>query len=278
MSTPAAPTLALSNGTEIPQLGLGTWPMDDATVERVVPIAVEAGYRMVDTAENYENERGVGRGLRAAGIPRDELFVTTKFNRQWHSVDGARRACEASLERLGLDYLDLFLVHWPNPDQDRYVDAFRGLLELRRDGLIRAVGTSNFTPAHLQRVIDETGTTPEVNQLQISPYVVQEKGRAFAAQHGIVVQSWSPLGRGPELRSEAVVTELAQRYGRTPAQIVLRWHIELGLVPVPKSEDPQRLRENIAVFDFALDPDDVNRLSALDRGSELVLDPETFGH
>jgi 2,5-diketo-D-gluconate reductase A len=252
--------------------------MDDATAERVVPTAVEAGYRLVDTAENYANERGVGRGLRASGLPREELFVTTKFNKQWHSVDGARRACEASLERLGLDYLDLFLVHWPNPDQDRYVDAFRGLLELLRDGLLRAVGTSNFTPAHLQRVIDETGVTPDVNQLQLSPYIVQEQARAFAARQGIVVQSWSPLGRGAELRSEPVVGELAQRHGRTPAQILLRWHIELGLVPVPKSEDPQRLRENIAVFDFTLTPEDVARLSALDRGDELLLDPEAFGH
>jgi 2,5-diketo-D-gluconate reductase A len=252
--------------------------MDDATVERVVPTAVEAGYRLFDTAENYENERGVGRGLRAAGVPREELFVTTKFNKKWHSVDGARQACEASLERLNLDYLDLFLIHWPNPDQGRYIEAFQGLLELRSAGLVRAVGTSNFTPSHLQRVIDETGSAPEVNQLQISPYVVQEKGRAFAAQHGIVIQSWSPLARGPELRSEPLVTELAHKYGHTPAQIVLRWHIELGLVPMPKSEDPQRLRENIAVFDFTLTPEEVAQLAALDRGTELVLDPETFGH
>ena len=277
MSTPA-PTLVLVSGARIPQLGLGTWPMDDATAERVVPTAVEAGYRLVDTSENYANEHGVGRGLRASGVPREELFVTTKFNKQWHSVDGARRACEASLERLGLDYLDLLLVHWPNPAQDRYVDAFRGLLELRRDGLLHAVGTSNFTPAHLQRVIDESGVTPDVNQLQLSPYIVQEKGRAFATRHGIVVMSWSPLGRGPELRSDPLVTELARRHGRTPAQVLLRWHIELGLVPVPKSEDPQRLRENFAVFDFTLTPEDVARLSALDRGDELLLDPETFGH
>ena len=277
MSTPT-PTLALADGTCIPQVGLGTWPMDDATVERVVPTAVEAGYRLFDTAENYENERGVGRGLRAAGVPREELFVTTKFNKKWHSVDGARQACEASLERLNLDYLDLFLIHWPNPDQGRYIEAFQGLLELRSAGLVRAVGTSNFTPSHLQRVIDETGSAPEVNQLQISPYVVQEKGRAFAAQHGIVIQSWSPLARGPELRSEPLVTELAHKYGHTPAQIVLRWHIELGLVPMPKSEDPQRLRENIAVFDFTLTPEEVAQLAALDRGTELVLDPETFGH
>lgn len=278
MSPPTAPTLTLANGARIPQVGLGTWPMDDATVERLVPTAVEAGYRLFDTAENYENERGVGRGLRAAGVPREELFVTTKFNKKWHSVDGARQACEASLERLNIDYVDLFLIHWPNPDQDRYVEAFQGLLELRRAGLVRAVGTSNFTPPHLQRVIAETGSAPEVNQLQISPYVVQEKGRAFASQHGIVVQSWSPLSRGTELRSEPVVTELAQKYGRTPAQIVLRWHIELGLVPVPRSENPQRLRENIAVFDFTLTPEEVAQLAALDRGTELVLDPESFGH
>jgi 2,5-diketo-D-gluconate reductase A len=278
MSTSAAPTLALINGARIPQLGLGTWPMDDATAERVVASAIEVGYRLFDTAENYGNERGVGRGLRTAGVAREDVFVTTKFNKQWHSVDGARRACEASLERLGLDYLDLLLIHWPNPAQDRYVEAFGGLVALLRDGMVRAIGTSNFTPAHLQRVLDESGVTPDVNQLQLNPYVVQEKGRAFAAERRIVVQSWSPLGRGPELRSEPVVVELAQRNRRTPAQILLRWHIELGLVPVPKSEDPQRLRENIAVFDFALTTADVARLAALDRGDEHVLDPESFGH
>jgi len=262
----------------MPQLGLGTWPMDDSAAERAVATAVEAGYRMVDTAENYGNERGVGRGLRASGVPREELFVTTKFNKRWHGVDGARRAFEASAERLGLDHIDLLLVHWPNPRQDRYVEAFQGLVELLRDGRLRAIGTSNFTPAHLRRVLDETGETPDVNQLQYSPHVVQEQARAFAAEHGIVVQSWSPLGRGPELRSEPVVAELAQRHGRTPAQIVLRWHIELGLVPVAKSEDPRRQRENLAVFDFALTPEEVARLSALDRGRELLVDPESFGH
>jgi 2,5-diketo-D-gluconate reductase A len=272
------PALALTHGARIPQLGLGTWPMDDAAAERTVAVAIEAGYRMVDTAENYGNERGVGRGLRASGVPREELFVTTKFNKRWHGVDGARRAFEAGAERLGLDYIDLLLVHWPNPQQDRYVEAFQGLVELLRDGRLRAIGTSNFTPAHLQRVLDETGETPDVNQLQCSPYVVQEQARAFAAGHGIVVQSWSPLGRGPELRSEPVVTELAERYGRTPAQIVLRWHVELGLVPVAKSEDPQRQRENLAVFDFALSSEDVARLAALDRGRQLILDPDSFGH
>jgi len=272
------PALALTHGARIPQLGLGTWPMDDAAAERAVATAVEAGYRLVDTAENYGNERGVGRGLRASGVPREELFVTTKFNERWHSVDGARRAFEAGAERLGLDYVDLLLIHWPNPQQDRYVEAFQGLVELLREGRLRAIGTSNFAPAHLQRVLDETGETPDVNQLQFSPYVVQEQARAFNAEHGIVVQSWSPLGRGPELRSEPVVTELAERHGRTAAQIVLRWHIELGLVPVAKSEDPQRQRENLAVFDFALAPEDVARLTALDRGRELLLDPESFGH
>jgi 2,5-diketo-D-gluconate reductase A len=279
VTTSAAPTFGLIHGARMPQLGLGTWPMDDATCERVVATAIETGYRMVDTAENYENERGVGRGLRASGVSREQLFVTSKFNKEWHSAKGARQACEASLDRLGLDYLDLLLIHWPNPAQDRYVEAFHGLLALLHEGLLRAVGTSNFAPGHLQRVIDETGEAPDVNQIQVSPYIGQEQGRAFAAQHGIVVQSWSPLGRRSELQSERVVSELAQRYERTPAQIVLRWHIEVGLVPIPKSADPHRLRENLGVFQFALEAEDVARLSALDRGDQLArLDPETFGH
>jgi 2,5-diketo-D-gluconate reductase A len=278
VTTSAAPTFGLIHGARMPQLGLGTWPMDDATCERVVATAIETGYRMVDTAENYENERGVGRGLRASGVSREQLFVTSKFNKEWHSAKGARQACEASLDRLGLDYLDLLLIHWPNPAQDRYVEAFQGLLELLNEGLLRAVGTSNFAPGHLQRVIDETGEAPDVNQIQVSPHIGQEQGRAFAAQHGIVVQSWSPLGRRSELQSERVVSELAQRYERTPAQIVLRWHIEVGLVPIPKSADPHRLRENLGVFQFALEAEDVARLSALDRGNELAVDPETFGH
>jgi 2,5-diketo-D-gluconate reductase A len=277
VSTPA-PTVALVNGGRIPQLGLGTWPLDDDGAEKAVATAVEAGYRLVDTAENYGNERGVGRGLRSSGVPREELFVTTKFNRRWHSVDGAREAFERSAERLGVDYLDLLLVHWPNPDQGRYVQAFEGIVALLREGLVRAAGTSNFTPAQLQEAIDATGVTPDVNQIQLNPYVAQVSWREFAAERGIVVEGYSPLWRGNDLLDEPVVAEAARAHGKTPGQIVLRWHVQLGVVPVPKSADPHRQAENLAVFDFALTDDEMAALSALDRGSELATDPATFGH
>jgi 2,5-diketo-D-gluconate reductase A len=275
---PAAPTLPLVNGARIPHLGLGTWPLDDDAAEKAVATAVETGYRLVDTAENYGNERGVGRGLRASGVPRDELFVTTKFNKRWHSVAGAREAFERSAERLGLDRIDLLLVHWPNPDQDRFVEAFEGLVALLRDGLVRAVGTSNFTPEHLRRVMDATGVTPDVNQIQLTPYIAQVPWREFAAGHGIVVEGYSPIWRGRQLLDEPAVRAAAQAHGRTPAQVVLRWHVQLGVVPVPKSADPRRQAENLAVFDFTLTDDEMTRLSALDRGRELATDPATFGH
>ena len=279
MTTPVAPRLPLRHGAAIPQLGLGTWPMDDGEAERVVADALEAGYRLVDTAENYRNERGVGRGLRASGVPREELFVTTKFNKEWHGVDLVERAFEQSAERLGLDYIDLLLVHWPNPQQDRYVDAVRGLARLLEDGRLKAIGTSNFKPAHLDRVIRETGVVPDVNQIQLSPAVTRDGSREFHEQHGIVTESYSPLGgEGAEVLQEPVVTELAQRYGRTPAQVVLRWHVQLGLVTVPKSSDPERLRQNLAVFDFELQPEDVATLSALDRGEGAATDSDVFGH
>jgi 2,5-diketo-D-gluconate reductase A len=273
-----APTLPLVNGAHLPHLGLGTWPLDDDGAEKAVATAVEAGYRLVDTAENYENERGVGRGLRASGVPREELFVTTKFNRRWHSVPGAREAFERSAERLGVDYVDLLLVHWPNPDQGRYVEAFEGVVALLREGLVRAAGTSNFTPEQLQEVIDATGVTPDVNQIQLAPYVAQVPWRTFAAEHGIAVEGYTPLWRGRQLLDEPVVTAAAQRLGRTPGQVVLRWHVQLGVVPVPKSADPQRQAENLAVFDFELTDEEMAALSALDRGGELATDPHEFGH
>ena len=210
MSTPA-PTLPLVNGARIPHLGLGTWPLDDDGAEKSVATAIEGGYRLVDTAENYENERGVGRGLRASGVPREELFVTTKFNRRWHSVDGVREAFERSAERLGVDYVDLLLVHWPNPDQGRYVEAFEGIVALLREGLVRAAGTSNFTPAQLQEAIDATGVTPDVNQIQLNPYIAQTPWREFAAERGIVIEGYSPIWRGRDLLDEPVVAEAAAR-------------------------------------------------------------------
>jgi 2,5-diketo-D-gluconate reductase A len=278
MSTAVAPTLPLVNGARIPRLGLGTWPMDDAEAEAMVRQAIETGYRLVDTAENYQNETGVGRGIKASGIAREDVFITTKFNKRWHSIDGARQAFEASAERLGVDYIDLLLIHWPNPDQDRYVEAFAGLVELLRGGQLRAIGTSNFKPAHLDRVLAETGVTPDVNQIQLDPRLTRTATRAYDAEHGIVTESWSPIARGGALLAEPVITDLAQRYGKTPAQIVLRWHIELGLVTVPKSSTPQRIRENIALFAFELTADEVAAISALDQGESHAVDSDSFGH
>lgn len=273
------PTVALSGGAMMPRLGLGTSPMDDAQTERVTAEAVEAGYRLVDTAENYGNERGVGRGLKASGAAREDLFVTTKFNRRWHSVEGAAEACERSLDLLGLDYLDLLLIHWPNPDQDRYAQAWQGLIRLREQGKVRAIGTSNFKPSHLDRLIAETGVAPEVNQIQLNPMTTRDEARAYHAEHGIVTEAWSPLGgQGADVLSEPVVAELAERYGRTPGQIVLRWHMDLGLVTVPKSGNAERLRENLDVFDFSLAEADVAALSALDRGESAAADSDEFGH
>ncbi|WP_248810743.1 aldo/keto reductase [Frankia sp. AgPm24] len=275
------PTVALARGARMPRLGLGTWPLDDRAVQGVVEQAVGLGYRLVDTAHNYGNERGVGAGLRAAGVPREELFVTTKFNKRSHSVRGVRRAAADSLRRLDLDYLDLLLVHWPNPWRDRYVEAWRGLLELQRSGLVRAIGVSNFKPAHLDRLLAETGVAPEVNQIQLDPRLGRAAAREYHAAHGIVTESWSPLGAGTGLLDEPVIARIAAERGRTPAQVVLRWHLDSGCVVVPKSASERRLAENIAVFDFSLTSAEIAAISALDRGpagEAAALDSDTFGH
>jgi 2,5-diketo-D-gluconate reductase A len=274
-----APTVALLHGAHIPQLGLGTSPMNDAQTERAVVAALDAGYRLIDTAENYGNERGVGAGIRASGLARQDVFVTTKFNKRWHGTDLVRKAVGGSLERLGLEYVDLLLIHWPNPQQDRYVDACRGMVGLLDDGLVRAIGTSNFKPAHLRRLIDETGIVPDVNQIQLSPLVSRAATRAFHEERGIVTESWSPLGGGgADVLSQPLVADLADTYGRTPAQIALRWHVQLGLVTIPKSSDPERLRQNLDVFDFALEQADMDALSALDQGEDAAVDSDRFGH
>jgi 2,5-diketo-D-gluconate reductase A len=273
------PTLPLNHGAQIPQIGLGTSPMEDDEAERVVADALAAGYRLVDTAENYGNEAGVGAGIRASGVPREELFVTTKFNKRWHGRDLAAEAYEGSVDRLGLDYLDLLLIHWPNPAQDQYVQAWDGLVRLLETGRVRAIGTSNFKPAHLDRIITETGVVPDVNQIQLNPLVSRVDARVWHAASGIVTESWSPLGgSGADVLSEPVVRRIAADTGRTPAQVVLRWHVQLGLVAVPKSADPQRLRQNLDVFDFELTGDQVAELSALDRGESAAVDSDTFGH
>ncbi|THV26802.1 aldo/keto reductase [Glycomyces paridis] len=274
-----APTVTLAHGAAMPRLGLGTWPMDDAEAERVVAEAVGLGYRLVDTAENYRNERGVGLGLKASGAAREDLFVTTKFNREWHGVELAAEACERSLDRLGLDYLDLLLIHWPNPQHGQYVEAWRGLARLLDAGRVKAIGTSNFKPAHLDRIIEATGVVPDVNQIQLSPLTTRPASRAYDEERGIVTQSWSPIGgQGGAVREHPTVTALAEKYGRTPVQIVLRWHLDLGLAVVPKTTSAERLRANLDVFDFALEEADVAALSALDRGEGEAADSDAFGH
>jgi len=238
--------------------------------------ALGVGYRLVDTAENYRNEVGVGRALR--GVPRDEVFVTSKFNKRWHSVDGPRTAFEASAEKLGVEYLDLLLIHWPNPDQDRYVDAWQGLIALREAGLVRAIGTSNFKPAHLQRLIDETGVAPEVNQVQLSPVWAKQAEREFHAKHGIVTEAWSPLGKGTDLLDHPTVREAAEAHGRTPAQVVLRWETQQEVVPIPKSANRARLEQNLAIFDFDLTDAELDALSALDGTARTATDSDRSGH
>ncbi len=274
-----APTYPLRNGAEIPVLGLGTSPLQGAESATQVRTALEAGYRLIDTAENYRNEDAVGQAIRDSGIDRSEVVITTKFNRRWHSIDGVRQAYEASLKRLGVDYIDLMLVHWPNPDQGRYVEAVQGLQAILDSGGLRAIGTSNFKPAHLQRVLDETGIIPDVNQIQLSPNATRSESRAYHAAHGIVTESWSPLGASSqELRKDPTITAIANDHGRSPTQIVLRWHIQLGLVAIPRSSNPGRIAENINIFDFELTEQEMSKIGALDRGESVVTDSDEFGH
>jgi len=276
-SVKTAPTILLTNGVEMPQLGLGTWPMNDAEAADAVASALRMGYRLIDTAENYGNECGVGEGMRRAGLARSEVFVTSKFNRQWHSVAGARAACEASLARLGLDYIDLLLIHWPNPDQDRYVEAFHGLLRLLDAGLVRAIGTSNFKPAHLQKLFDE-GLTPHVNQIQLDPYHLRNDLVAVHNAKGIVTETWSPLGRGGQMLADPVIADMAKHHGRTAAQVVLRWHTQRGFIPTPKSADPVRQAQNLDIFDFTLSDAEMAALNGLDRPDPKMFDADSFGH
>ena len=277
MTITIAPTVTLLNGVKMPQLGLGTWPMNDAESAMAVATALRMGYRLIDTAENYANERGVGEGIRQSGVNRAEIFVTTKFNRQWHSIAGAREACEASLARLGLDYVDLLLVHWPNPDQNRYVEAFQGLERLLESGLVRTIGTSNFKPAHLQHLFEE-GLLPHVNQIQLDPYHLRNDLVAIHQAKGIVTETWSPLGRGNEMLANPVITRIAEQYEHTPAQVVLRWHTQSGYIPTPKSANPTRLAQNLDSFAFTLSDEDMALLNGLDRPDPDMFDANSFGH
>jgi 2,5-diketo-D-gluconate reductase A len=274
LATPI-PSITLNDGHAIPQLGLGTSPMSDAEAAEAVATAVQIGYRQVDTAAKYENEVGVGRGLAASGVPRAELYVATKLRGSEQGYESTKAALKRSLERLGLDYVDLYLIHWPLPRLDAYVDSFRAMVELKEQGLIRSVGVSNFKAPHLQRLIDEVGVVPAVNQIQLSPALARSEIRDFHDEIGVVTQAWSPLGRQQRLVDDPVLGSLAEDYERTPAQIMLRWEVQQGIVTIPKSTDPDRQRSNASVFDFELGGDAMERLAALDRGEDAAADSDS---
>jgi diketogulonate reductase-like aldo/keto reductase len=252
-----APVQTLNDGTVLPGLGLGTYPMDDAEAERAVAEAVAAGYRLVDSAANYGNEAGTGRGVLASGVPREEVVVTTKLPGRDHGYDETLRSFDASRKRLGLDHVDLYLIHWPLPRLGRYVESWKAMIRLREEGAVRSIGVSNFTAEHIDRLERETGVLPSVDQIEMHPLFPQEELRALLAAKGIAAQSWSPLGRGSDVLDDAAVRKVALAHGRTPAQVVLRWHVQSGAVPLPKSVDPQRQRENLDVFDIHLDPQEM---------------------
>ncbi|MGW1075798.1 aldo/keto reductase [Streptomyces sp. NPDC002537] len=260
----------------MPRLGYGVWQVPDDQAAEAVTTALEAGYRSVDTAAVYGNERGVGKALAASDVPRAELFVTTKVWNADHGHDAALRAFDASLDRLGLDYVDLYLVHWPVPSRNTFVETYRALEEILADGRAKAIGVCNFHPAHLERLLAETSVVPAVNQIELHPNLAQSELRALHARHGIATEAWSPLGQGKGLLSDPVIGGIAGRLGRTPAQVVLRWHLQLGNVAIPKSVTPSRIRENIDVFGFELDEKDMAAIAGLDNGTRLGPDPDEF--
>jgi len=279
VSATTVPTLTLNDGTEIPQLGFGVFLVPPEETQRTVEHALEVGYRHLDTAQMYGNEAQVGAAIKAAGIARDELYVTTKLNNGYHLPDDARRAFSESLDMLGLDRVDLFLIHWPLPtryDGD-FVSTWRTLVELRDGGGTTSVGVSNFEPDHLDRIIDETGVVPAVNQIEVNPYFTNEAARAADARHGIATEAWSPIARGG-IAGDETIEAIARRVERTPAQVTLRWHLERGDIIFPKSMHRERMEENFALFDFELTDQDVATIAALDRGEtgRTGPNPNTF--
>ncbi|MEU1303897.1 aldo/keto reductase [Streptomyces shenzhenensis] len=269
------PPIILNNGVEMPQLGFGVWQVPDDEAERAVATALEAGYRSIDTAALYGNEAGTGRAVAASGLPREDIFVTTKLDNGDQGYDATLRAFDASLAKLGLDYVDLYLIHWPLPARGTYIDSYKAFEKLYGDGRVRAIGVSNFLPEHLERLIAETSVIPAVNQIELHPHLQQHAAREYHAEQGIATEAWSPLGQGKGLLEVPAIVAIAQKHNRTPAQVVLRWHVQLGTVVIPKSVTPSRIRENIEVFDFSLDTEDLAAISALNEDRRLGPDPAT---
>jgi 2,5-diketo-D-gluconate reductase A len=273
-----SPVIELNDGYRIPQIGLGTWPLDDQQVAAAVVDAVDAGYRHIDTAVKYGNEKGVGNGIRSSGLDRSEVFITTKLDGEFQGQDRAVAGLDGSLKRLGLDYVDLLLIHWPLPRRDEFISTWKTFERLQADGKVRSIGVSNFKPAHLERLMAECDVVPAVNQIQVSPAVTRIVDISYDRRHGIVTESYSPLGAGGDLLNAPVLGKIAEKHGKTPGQIVLRWHVEQGLVAIPKSANPQRMKENLDIFGFALDADDTSAIATLDGGDESGVNSDVQGH
>jgi 2,5-diketo-D-gluconate reductase A len=272
------PTIRLNDGRAMPQLGLGTASLDDDRVAPAIVTAIAAGYRHIDTAYRYGNQRGVGRGIRDSGIDREELFVTTKLDGEFQGDERAVAGLDECLRQLGLDYVDLLLIHWPLPQRDQYVSTWRTFEALAAAGKARSIGVSNFKPAHLDRLLAEGAIRPAVNQIQINPRITRTDQVAYGRAHGIATVAWSPLGRGGELLAEPTLAAIGARHGKTPAQVVLRWHVERGVAAIPRSSAPGRLAQNLDIFDFGLTADEVAAITALDTGAEPRADSDTGGH
>ncbi|MEU4266438.1 aldo/keto reductase [Streptomyces sp. NPDC026092] len=260
----------------MPQLGFGVWQVPDDEATSAVATALEAGYRSIDTAAIYANEKGTGRAIAASGVPREELFVTTKLWNSEQGLESTLRAFDESLDKLGLEYVDLYLIHWPVPAKDAYVDTYRAFEKILADGRAKAIGVSNFLPEHLERLIGETSVVPAVNQIELHPHLQQHASREAHARHGIATEAWSPLGQGKGLLDVPAIVAVAQKHGRTPAQVVLRWHLQTGNVVIPKSVTPSRIRENIDVFGFTLDDEDMAAIAVLDENRRLGPNPAEF--
>ncbi len=270
------PHLVLNDGQSLPRLGFGLWQVPQDETARVVREGLAAGYRLIDGAAIYGNEAGLGDGLRRTDVPRDRIFVTTKIWNDRQGYDSTKRAAEESLARIGVEHLDCLLIHWPCPDQDRYVETWRALVSLRSEGRVKSIGVSNFMAPHLHRIIDETGVVPVLNQIELHPRLVQAELRALHARLGIVTQSWTPLGQGRSFDAPAVQAA-ARRSGKSPAQVILRWHLQLGCSVIPRSTRAQGLAENLDLFDFALTPDEMDAITALDADERTGPDPLRFG-
>jgi diketogulonate reductase-like aldo/keto reductase len=272
----SVPVIELNNGVRMPQLGYGVFQIPDDETATAVKAALDAGYRSIDTAAVYGNEKGVGQAIAESGIPRDELFVTTKLWNAAQGYDSTLKAFDASMAKLGLEQLDLYLIHWPTPARDKYLDTWKAFEKLHADGRVRAIGVSNFQPAHLERLLDAADVAPAVNQVELHPYLQQPELREFDAKHGIATEAWSPLAKGGSLLGDPIIAELAVKHSRTPAQIVLRWHLQLGNVVIPKSVTPSRIEENFDLFGFTLTEEEVESLSPLNRSERTGPDPDTF--